>query len=105
MDSLDQTKPASISKPVHDVLRNELGFKGVIMTDDMDMAGLADFISQADAGLAALQAGNDLIMSSSYQVQIPRILSAIKAGEYSEEELDTAVTRVLTWKKELGLLQ
>ena len=105
VDSLDQTKPASISKPVHDVLRNELGFKGVIMTDDMDMAGLADFISQADAGLAALQAGNDLIMSSSYQVQIPRILSAIKAGEYSEEELDTAVTRVLTWKKELGLLQ
>ena len=74
------------------------------MTDDMDMAGLADFISQEDAGLAALQAGNDLIMSSSYQVQIPRILAALKAGEYSEEELDTAVSRVLTWKQELGLL-
>lgn len=104
IDSIDQTKPASISKAVHDVLRHELGFKGVIMTDDMDMAGLADFISQADAGLAALQAGNDLIMSSSYQVQIPRILAALKAGEYSEEELDTAVSRVLTWKQELGLL-
>ncbi|BCA84990.1 beta-N-acetylhexosaminidase [Enterococcus saigonensis] len=101
---IDQTKPASISKPVHDVLRNELGFKGVIMTDDMDMAGLADFISQAEAGLAALQAGNDLIMSSSYQVQIPTILAAIKAGKYAESDLDTAVVRVLTWKKELGLL-
>lgn len=104
IDGIDKTKPASISKAVHDVLRNELRFDGVIMTDDMDMAGLADFISQADAGLAALKAGNDLIMSSSYQVQIPRILTAVKSGEYSEEALDTAVMHVLTWKKNLGLI-
>ena len=46
-----------ISKPVHELLRKQLGFKGVIMTDDMDMAGLADFISQSEAGLRALEAG------------------------------------------------
>lgn len=60
------------------MIRNELGFKGVIMTDDMDMAGLADFISQEEAGLQALQAGNDMILSSSYSTQIPYILEAIK---------------------------
>ncbi|MDN6617647.1 MAG: beta-hexosaminidase [Enterococcus sp.] len=102
--AIDGNRPASISKPVHDVIRNELGFTGVIMTDDMDMAGLADFISQEEAGLQALQAGNDMILSSSYSIQIPYILEAIKKGTYSEEELDQSVKRLLTWKAELGLL-
>lgn len=104
VNAIDATKPASISAPVHEVLRQDLGFEGVIMTDDMDMAGLADFISQEDAGLAALQAGNDLILSSTYAVQIPRIIAAVESGEYSEAQLDASVRRVLTWKKQLGLL-
>lgn len=103
VQAIDGNRPASISKPVHDVIRNELGFTGVIMTDDMDMAGLADFISQEEAGLQALQAGNDLILSSSYSSQIPYILEAIKKGEYSEQQLDQSVKRLLTWKAELGL--
>jgi beta-N-acetylhexosaminidase len=90
---------------VHDLIRNELGFKGVIMTDDMDMAGLADFISQEEAGLQALQAGNDMILSSSYSSQIPYILEAIKNGQYSEEQLNQSVERLLTWKVELGLIK
>jgi len=105
VQAIDGNRPASISKPVHDVIRNELGFKGVIMTDDMDMAGLADFISQEEAGLQALQAGNDMILSSSYSTQIPYILEAIKKGEYSEQQLDQSVERLLTWKVELGLIK
>lgn len=105
VQAIDGNRPASISKPVHDVIRNELGFKGVIMTDDMDMAGLADFISQEEAGLQALQAGNDMILSSSYSTQIPYILEAIKKGEYSEQQLDQSVERLLTWKIELGLIK
>lgn len=103
--SIDPAMPASISKPVHDLLRNELHFQGVVMTDDMDMAGLADFISQEEAGLAALQAGNDLVLSSTYQQQIPYVLQAIKDGNYSEEALDQSVKRVLDWKIHLGLLE
>lgn len=105
VQAIDGNRPASISKPVHDVIRNELGFKGVIMTDDMDMAGLADFISQEEAGLQALQAGNDMILSSSYSTQIPYILEAIKKGEYSVQQLDQSVERLLTWKVELGLIK
>ena len=105
VQAIDGNRPASISKPAHDVIRNELGFKGVIMTDDMDMAGLADFISQEEAGLQALQAGNDMILSSSYSTQIPYILEAIKKGEYSEQQLDQSVERLLTWKVELGLIK
>ena len=102
--SIDPNAPASISPAVHQLLREELNFKGVIMTDSMDMAGLADFISQEDAGLTALQAGNDLVMTSSYAQQIPYIIQAINDGEYHEEQLDASLRRVLTWKQHLGLL-
>ena len=105
VNSIDATVPASISPAIHEILRDELNFEGVVMTDDMDMAGLADFISQDEAGLAALQAGNDLVMSSSYQTQIPYVIAAIENGEYTEEQLDTSVRRVLQWKQNLGLLE
>ncbi|WP_086312749.1 beta-N-acetylhexosaminidase [Enterococcus sp. 7F3_DIV0205] len=102
--SIDGAMPASISRPVHDILRNELGFQNVIMTDDMDMAGLADFISQEEAGLAALKAGNDMILSSSFQEQIPYVLQGIERGEYTEEALNQSVYRVLKMKNDVGLI-
>ena len=104
VNAIDDSVPASVSAPVHDLLRKDMGFDGVIMTDDMDMAGLADFMSQEEAGLKALQAGNDLILSSTYSSQIPYVLQAIEDGEYSEKDLDDSVTRVLNWKEKLGLL-
>lgn len=104
VEAIDGTKPASISKPVHDLLRNDLGFSGVIMTDDLDMKGLSDFISQDEAALAALVAGNDLILSSSYATQIPYLKQAITKGTYSVDELNQHVFRILLWKVKLGLL-
>lgn len=104
VNAIDDSVPASVSAPVHDLLREDMGFDGVIMTDDMDMAGLADFMSQDEAGLKALQAGNDLILSSTYASQIPYVLQAIEDGEYGEKDLDASVTRVLNWKEKLGLL-
>ena len=74
------------------------------MTDDMDMLGLADFTSQEQAGLAALKAGNDLVLSSSYASQIPVIITAVDNGDYSEADLDASVRRILTLKETLGLL-
>lgn len=104
INAIDKEQPASISKPVHDLLRQQLGFKGVIMTDDMDMAGLADFTSRTEAGFKAIEAGNDLVLSSSYAQQIPFILAKVKAGELSEATIETAAARVLKWKYDLGLV-
>lgn len=104
VNSIDPDAPASISPEVHKVLREELNFDGVVITDDMDMAGLADFISQEDAGIEALKAGNDMVMSSSYQSQIPEVIQAVEDGDYTEEELDASVERVLAWKEDLGIL-
>lgn len=102
--SIDDTQPASLSPKVIQVLREELGFEGVIMTDDMDMLGLADFTSQEQAGLAALKAGNDLVLSSSYASQIPVVITAVENGDYPEADLDASVRRILTLKESLGLL-
>ncbi|MGT2926326.1 glycoside hydrolase family 3 protein [Streptococcus cuniculipharyngis] len=96
--------PASISPKMTQILRRDLGFQGVIMTDDFDMAGLANLMSQEEAAYQAIQAGNDMVMSSSYQTQIPYLLEKVKSGQLSEERLEESVKRILAWKYELGLL-
>ena len=98
------TVPSSISPKITDLLRKELHFKGVIMTDDFDMAGIADFVSQDEAAFQVIVAGNDLILGSSYQTQIPYLLKKISSGELIEERIDESVRRILTWKYDLGLL-
>ncbi len=105
VEAIDSNVPASISPDIHKMLREELSFNGVIMTDDMDMAGLADFISQDKAALAALKSGNDLILSSSYRVQIPVIKEAIRTNDYSQEQLNESVLRILKWKYKLGIIK
>ena len=98
------TVPSSISPKINEILRKELNFKGVIMTDDLDMAGLADFVSQEEAAFQVIVAGNDLILGSSYQTQIPYLLKKISSGELTEGRIDESVRRILTWKYDLGLL-
>ena len=98
------TVPSSISPKITDFLRKELHFKGVIMTDDFDMAGIADFVSQDEAAFQVIVAGNDLILGSSYQTQIPYLLKKISSGELIEERIDESVRRILTWKYDLELL-
>ena len=98
------TVPSSISPKINDILRKELHFNGVIMTDDLDMAGLADFVNQDEAALQAILAGNDLILGSSYQTQIPYLLKKVSSGELTEERIDESVRRILSWKYDLGLL-
>lgn len=99
------TVPSSISPKITDLLRKELHFKGVIMTDDFDMAGIADFVSQEEAAFQVIVAGNDLILGSSYQTQIPYLVKKISSGELTEGRIDESVRRILTWKYDLGLLE
>lgn len=97
--------PASISPKINAILRDELGFKGVIMTDDLDMSGLANFISQEEAAYQVIVAGNDIIMGSQYQIQIPHILNKVASGELTEQRINQSVERILSWKYDLGLLK
>ena len=98
------TVPSSISSKINEILRKELNFKGVIMTDDLDMAGLADFVNQDEAAFQVILAGNDLILGSSYQTQIPYLLKKVSSGELTEDRIDESVRRILSWKYDLGIL-
>lgn len=104
INSIDENLPASLSKKVHDIIRNELNFNGVIMTDDLQMSAIKDYIGEVNSAIFAVNSGNDLIISSDYEVQIPSIIEAVKNGDIKEEVVDEAVLRVLKLKLKLGII-
>lgn len=104
VECMDPELPASLSPAVHRTLRDDLGFAGVAMTDDLAMDAVQAYAGDGAVAVLALQAGNDLIITTDYQTQIPAVLSAIAEGALSESDIDTACRRVLQWKQSLGLL-
>lgn len=104
MAAVDPDLPSSLSPAVHDLLREELGFTGVAMTDDLAMDAVAAYSADGAVAVMALEAGNDLIITTDYRTQIPKVLEAVENGTLSMDTIDTACRRVLTWKQALGLL-
>ena len=102
---MDSRYPASLSASVHEILREELGFTGVIVTDDLSMAGVRDFAGEAQAAVLAVQAGNDLLCSTDFEIQIPAVLEAVRQGTISLEQVDQSVLRILEMKLSAGILQ
>ncbi len=105
--SLDATPniPSSISKKVvTDLLRKELGFKGLTVTDAMDMKGVKKFFPNGEADVMAIEAGHDLLeVSENSGRAIDLIEKAIKSGRISQADVDARVKRVLAAKLWLGL--
>lgn len=103
VECMDDEKPASLSREVHRVLREELGFDGVIMTDDLVMEAITDAYGAAEAAVLAVKAGNDMLCCTDYKVQIPAVIAAAEDGKISEDQINESVLRVLLWKHALGL--
>ena len=101
---LDPELPASLSPASYQVLREELGFEGVAMTDDLDMDAVQKYVEEGTAPVMALQAGADLVLTSDPQGGIPSVLEAVETGALTWDRLDQSVLRVLRWKLQLGLL-
>ncbi len=101
---MDSYMPASLSEPVHHILRDSLGFKGVIMTDDLSMQGITDFTDGESAAVAAVLAGNDMLACEDYRGATSAILSAIDEGKITESRIDESVERILKWKADLMLI-
>jgi beta-N-acetylhexosaminidase len=88
------TMPATLSKPVIDLLRHELGFDGLVITDAMDMGGLAAHFDPAEAAVRAIDAGNDQIL---FSPDPDAAIAAVKA-RVSERRIDESVERILRAK-------
>lgn len=106
--ALDPTgTPTSVSKPVIDILRKQMGFDGLVVTDALGMDGVSEFFNNDGPRvcLAAYEAGADvLLMAINYKECINLIVSKIESGELPMEELDAKVRRVLSQKERQGLL-
>lgn len=99
--SIDTKNPASLSKSVHNLLRNKLNFSGIILTDDLDMGATSSIDNRY---VEAILAGNDLIITTDYAASINEVKAAINNKTISEESIDNAVLRVLAWKYYKGLI-
>jgi beta-N-acetylhexosaminidase len=103
LDPVDQ--PATVSsKIVSGVLRTELNFHGIIVTDAMDMQGLTSLFNTAEASVRAIEAGTDvLLMPGRAEEAISGVLAAVESGRIKHQRIDESVAKVLQAKVELGL--
>lgn len=102
---MDETHPASLSPKVHEILRNDLGFTGVIITDDLAMDAITKYTKGTNAAVEAVKAGNDLIITTDFASQKQAILDAVQNDEISKDDIYTHVLRVLAWKYSMGILE
>lgn len=104
VECIDDQLPASLSPAVHDTLRNDLSFDGVIMTDDLVMDAIKDEYGIEEAAVMAVLAGNNILLSTDFPQQIQAVIQAVKEGTISEQSIDDSVKRILAWKIQLGLI-
>ncbi|WP_341278571.1 beta-N-acetylhexosaminidase [Paenibacillus sp. FSL H8-0537] len=106
--AIDKQYPASLSKTIiTELLRDKLGFTGVVITDDMTMLGITKHFGIQDAAVKAVQAGNDILLvghDTKQQIAVLKALKkAVKAGDISMQALDDSVYRIIHLKSAFTL--
>ena len=97
----DSTPAPLSSAVVQGMLRDSLGYTGIIVTDSLSMGAITDYYAPAEAAVAALKAGCDIpLMPERLDEAYQGVLSAVQVGELTEERLDESLTRILTAKQE-----
>lgn len=99
------TIPATLSNNiVTKILKNDMKFDGLVVTDAMDMSGLTLYFNQDEAAVRAVLAGNDVLLKpSNADAPIRGLREAVKSGRITEARIDESVRKILAWKYKLGL--
>ncbi len=102
---LKATVPATLSPVVQtQILRKEMNFQGLIVTDAMGMSGLTLYFDQKEAGVRAFLAGADILEKpADTEAMLNGLIEAVKSGRVTEARLNESVRKILAWKYELGL--
>lgn len=95
----DETPAVFSKKMVTDILRGELGFDGIVVTDALNMGAVTDSYGSAEAAVLALEAGVDmLLMPADFKGAYNGVLQAVKSGTLSEARIEESVRRILAVK-------
>jgi len=104
-ENLDPERPASLSPTVIGILREELGFDGVIITDALRMKAVSEEYGSGEACVLALEAGADmLLLPYNFTNAFDSVTKAVKDGRLTEERIDESLSRILSLKEKYGLL-
>jgi beta-N-acetylhexosaminidase len=106
-DGTEVAVPGTLShKILTGLMREEMGFKGVIVTDAMNMGAIADHFGPVDAAIRAVKAGADILLMPVGIVDVANgLYDAVNSGEISEDRLEQSVERVLTLKLNRGIVK
>ena len=105
MESVDSTYPASLSKKViTGELRDKLNFSGIVITDDLAMSAVKSYVTEGSAAVLAINAGNDMIITSDFETMYKEVLKAVNSGIIEQETINNAVRRIIAWKHAYGLM-
>lgn len=97
----DSTPAPLSSAVVQGMLRDSLGYTGIIVTDSLSMGAITDYYTPAEAAVAALKAGCDIpLMPERFDEAYQGVLNAVQAGELTEERIDESLIRILAAKQE-----
>src|SRR6266508_450683 len=100
------TMPTTLSPVMNGILRNDLSFDGLIVTDAMSMSGLTLYFTQEEASVRALEAGADLLLKpADPDAALRGVRDAVKRGRLSEQRIEQSTRKVLAAKYDLGLVQ
>jgi beta-N-acetylhexosaminidase len=109
MPALDPTLPAEISPTIiTGILRQEMGYDGVVVTDALYMDGISRKWSEPQAGVLSIEAGDDMLVGAFSSYMVGLMISALKAAisnhQLTKARIDDSVRRILTLKMRMGLL-
>ena len=97
--------PASLSPELLGILRQELGFDGIIITDAMNMGAIVELYGVGESAVMAVQAGVDIVLMPADLAEAAEALtSAVKTGKISKERVEESLTHILSLKYDKGLL-
>lgn len=104
IEAIDSKLPASLSKNVIDILRNNMEFTGIIMTDDLSMGAITELQTELPPEVMAVLAGNDMLIVTDFENSFTALLNSVKTGGISIERIDESVLRILQWKLYMNLM-
>ena len=105
MNAVDNESPASLSTKVHEVLRNDLNYSGVIIADDLNMQAILKTMTIEEATAKAFVTGNDMIFSADFAASMKGARKAVEEGSLTEERVNESVSRILRMKIKNGLIE